>query len=108
MITLQVTKYLSSVVKDNKDSLARQTKVQVLEKVVTAGGKLVKFEVSNGIIFINIDTPEAAEAVKEMFDTVKEPPVVEELEPLQAIFMKSEARAKVAEEMANAAKGKAA
>jgi hypothetical protein len=91
MVTLLVTKYLSPSVKDNKDSLARQTRVQVKEKVVNAKGTLKKFEVLKGSIFIDVDTAEAAKAVKDMFDTVKEA-VTEELEPLQAIFMKSQRR----------------
>ena len=108
MVTLQVTKYLSSEVKDNKDSLARQTRVQVKEKVTSVNGKLVRFEVTTGTIFITVDTDAAADAVTAMFKKVKEPPVVEEQDPLQAIFMQSELRARVAEAKAKAASGKAA
>jgi hypothetical protein len=108
MVTLQVTKYLSPEVKDNKDSLARQTRVQVKEKVASVNGKLVRFEVNTGTIFITVDTESVAEAVTAMFAKVKEPPVVEVQEPLQAIFMQSELRARVAEAKAKAAGGKAA
>ncbi len=91
MVTILVTKYLSPSVKDNKDSLARQTRVQVREAVDKPKGTLKKFDVLNGSIFIDVETAEAAKAVKDMFATVKEA-VVEELEPLQAIFMKSQRR----------------
>ena len=92
MVTLLVTNCLSSGVKDSKDSLARQTKVQVKEKVIEAKGNLKKFDVFNGSIFIDVDTVEAANAVKKMFETAKKEALIEELEPLQAIFMKSQLR----------------
>ena len=96
MQTLHVVNYLSPMVKDNKDSLARQTRVQVKEKVTNANGNLKKYEVMNGTIFIEVDTSDAADAVKTMFAAIKEV-VVSELAPLQAIFMKSQLRAKSAE-----------
>ena len=103
MVTILVTKYLSPSVKDNKDSLARQTRVQVKEKVTSANGKLVRFEVTLGTIFITVDTEAAAKAVTAMFADLTVPPVVDPQEPLQAIFMQSEARAKAAEAKVKAA-----
>jgi hypothetical protein len=107
MITIRVTDFLLPMVKEGKDPLIAQIKSQVKDRFSDSKGSLKKIEVFDGAIFIDVDSEATVTAVREMFGTVPEAKVTP-LEPLQAIFMKSQLRAKADAQKAADAKAKAA
>jgi hypothetical protein len=87
--TVMVDGALSENVRDSKDTLARQTRVLVKEQVVAVGGILKKFDVYSGVIFVDVDTSDAANAVVKLFSTITGA-VAKVVEPLQAIYRKAQ------------------
>jgi transcription antitermination factor NusG len=96
-LTIVIEGGLSDKIRDHKDPLARQAKVLVSERVKSVNAKLKKFEVFDGVIFINVDTSEAAEAVVKQFSTIKGA-VASLVEPLEAIFRKAQLKPSVKSE----------
>jgi hypothetical protein len=89
-----VSEFLQPTVKDSKDRLGRQAHTQIKRGVEDAKGKIEKFDILQGTIFIDVDSDATASTIEEMFkkfDGVK----VEKVEPLQAIYAKG--RLKLAE-----------
>jgi ribosomal protein L23 len=77
--------------------LARQARAQIKKRAEETEGKIEKFDLLQGTIFIDVDSDATAKTIKEMFqnfDGVK----VETVEPLQAIYAKG--RLKLAETLA--------
>jgi hypothetical protein len=89
--TVMIEGGLSVNIKDNNDPLARQTKVLMKERVVTAGGILKKSEVYTGTIFVDVDKKDAADAVVKMFSVI-DGAVAQIVDPLQAIYRKAQLR----------------
>lgn len=88
-MTTVVEDYHKSNVRDNKDPLARQTRKEMVKIVNDAGGRMVRFEVVSGVIFVDTDTEQAAKAIIDRFSGFKgvKARVVDTLE---AIFQKSQ------------------
>ena len=90
-MTTIVEGYHKPNVKDNRDPLARQTRKEMVKIVNDVGGKLVRFEVVSGVIFVDTDKDEAAKAVIDRFsgfNGVK----ARVVDTLEAIFQKSQLR----------------
>jgi hypothetical protein len=95
--SLIIKKFLQPTVKDSKDRLARQARAQIKRRVEEADGKIERFDLLQGTIFVDVDSEASANAIVELFkkfDDVK----VETVEPLQAIYAKG--RLKLAETIA--------
>jgi len=89
--TVEVVNALKANVIDNNDPLARQIKTEVKSIVVEAGGKLIRSDVMQGILFVTTDKKEAAQAVVARFSKFKGV-VVREIDSLEALLRKSELR----------------
>ena len=87
--TVEINGALSLNVKTNKDPLARQTRAEVKNMVANVGGKLLRFDVFQGTIFVNTDKDDAAKVVIDRFskyDGVD----AKKIDTLQAILRKSQ------------------
>jgi len=89
--TVMVEGSLSDTVKDSKDPLAGQARLLVKEQVLAAGGILKRFQVFGGVIFVDVDKQEAADAVVKQFSSIKSA-VAQVVDPLQAIYRKAQLR----------------
>ena len=87
--TVVIEGALSDRVKGSKDPLARQAKSLVKERVKSISGTLKKFEVFDGVIFVDVDSSEAADAVIKQFSTIKGA-VATMVEPLEAVYRKAQ------------------
>ena len=87
--TIEINGALSLNVKTNKDPLARQTRTEVKHMIVEAGGKLVRFDVFQGAIFVNTDKDEAAKVVIDRFSKYNGVEA-KKIDTLQAILRKSQ------------------
>jgi len=99
-VSQEIKGFLPLTVKDKNDSLARQARTQIKQHVEEVKGKLEKFEVYQGDIFVNVDSEAASTSVIEMFKKIASV-TVEVLDPLQAIYRKG--LLKVADETAKSA-----
>ena len=89
--TVEVDGALNKSVRDNKDSFARQLRPEVKDIVVGAGGKLIRYDVLQGVIFVNTDKKEAGQAIIDRFSKLKGV-VAREIDTLEALLRKSELR----------------
>jgi hypothetical protein len=88
----QITGYLSNVVPDKKDRLARETRRLFYRIVKDAKGSLSKFDVTNGQIFVELRDENG---LKELQSELTSLPnvTVEEVSPIKLVFLKSQAQA---------------
>ena len=90
-MTVIVEEYHRPNVRDNKDPLARQTRKEMVKIINDVGGKMVRFEVVSGVIFVDTDKDEAAKAVIDRFSGFKGV-TARVIDTLEAIFQKSQLR----------------
>ena len=90
-ITVTIDGGLSDNVRVTTDPLARQARLLIKEQVIAAGGILKRFEVYGGVIFVDVDKSDAADAVVTQFSTIKGA-VAQVVDPLQAIYRKAQLR----------------
>ena len=90
-MTTVIEGYLKPNVKDGKDPLARQSRKEMTKIVKGVGGKLVRFEVVCGVIFVDTDKEEASNAIVKCFAGFKEV-TARVINTLEAIFRKSQLR----------------
>lgn len=88
----QVTGFLSPSVPNKDDKLAREARRQFYTIVKDAKGKLSKFDVSNGRIFIELKDETGFKQLQEALTSLTEVKV-EEVSPIKLVFLKSQAQA---------------
>jgi hypothetical protein len=96
--SLIIKEFLQPTVKDSKDRLARQARAQIKKRVEETNGKIERFDLLQGTIFVDVDSESSANAIVEMFKKFGDVKV-ETVEPLQAIYAKG--RLKLAEVQAS-------
>ena len=87
--SLIINKFLQSTVKDSKDRLARQARAQIKKRVEETDGKIERFDLLQGTIFVDVDSESTANTIVEMFKKFGDVKV-EIVEPLQAIYAKGQ------------------
>jgi hypothetical protein len=93
-VQLQVSGALKPEVIDSKDPLARDMGRQTRRIVKEAGGRVSRFEVIHGSIFMTLKDTKGIEELKKEF-TLMPKVQVQEVTPLMLVFMKSAASASV-------------
>jgi hypothetical protein len=91
---LSIVGSLQSNVTDSKHKLARDMGRQTRRAVKEAGGKVVRFEVTNGHVFVTLKDDNGLRELKTEFSAMPEV-VVQEVTPLMRVFLKSAAAAQV-------------
>lgn len=88
----QVTGYLSQQVPDKKNKLAREARRQFYTIVKDAKGKMSKFDVANGRIFIELKDEKGFKELQDALSSLKDVKV-EEVSSIKLVFLKSQAQA---------------
>lgn len=91
-MAVQVTGYLSQSVPNKEHKLARETRRQFFTIVKNANGKLSKFDVTNGQIFIEFKDEKGVKELQDALSSLKDVKV-EEVSPIKLVFLKSQAQA---------------
>jgi hypothetical protein len=89
---LNITGYLSPAVHDKTHKLARETRRQFHSIVKDAKGKVSKFDVTHGQIFMELKDETGFNQLQEALATLKDVKV-EEVSPIKLVFLKSQAQA---------------
>ncbi|KAB2922659.1 MAG: hypothetical protein F9K22_11005 [Bacteroidetes bacterium] len=88
----QVTGYLSPSVPNKDHKLAREARRQFYTIVKDAKGKLSKFDVTHGHIFIELKDETGFKQLQDALAALKDVKV-EQVSPIKLVFLKSQAQA---------------